>query len=144
MQAVQIHNGTFAVLERGEDFFSSVVSFCEAHDIHWAALHAIGALEDVEIGYYDLERREYVFRAEAGPFEVASMSGSISELDGEKPIVHAHAVLSRCDESLECIGGHLKKAVVAVTLEVVMWEVTQPLIRRYDNETGLNLINLNA
>lgn len=144
MQAVQIHNGTFAVLERGEDFFSSIVSYCEAHDIHWATLNAIGAFEDVEIGYYDLGKREYVFRKEAGPFEVASLHGNISEIDGERPLVHAHAVLSRCDESLECIAGHLRRAVVALTLEVVMWEVTQPLIRRYDNETGLNLINLHA
>lgn len=144
MQAVQIHNGTFAVLEKGEDFFPTIVQYCEAHDIHWATLQGIGALEDVEIGYYDLEKREYFFRKEAGPFEVASLSGTISEIEGERPIVHAHAVLSRCDESLECIGGHLRRATVAVTLEVSMWEVTQPLIRRPDEETGLNLINLHT
>lgn len=144
MQAVQIHNGTFAVLEKGEDFFSTVVRYCRKHDIHWATLHAIGAIEDVEIGYYDLPNRRYVFRREMGPFEVASMSGNISEIDGEEPSIHAHAVLSRCDESLECIGGHLRRAIVAVTLEVVMWEVTQPLIRRRDEEIGLNLITLNA
>lgn len=142
VQAVQIHNGTFVVLERGEEFISAISSYCEEHDIHWATLQGIGAVENVEIGYYDLENGEYVFRSEAGPFEVASMSGNISEIDDEKPVVHAHAVLSRCDESLECIGGHLKKAFVAVTLEVVMWEVTQPLIRRYDDETGLNLISI--
>ena len=48
----------------------------------------------------------------------------------------------RCDESLECIGGHLRRATVALTLEVAMWEITQPLIRRYDDETGLNTINV--
>jgi predicted DNA-binding protein with PD1-like motif len=123
-------------------FFSSISRYCETHDIHWATLHGIGAVEDIEIGYYDLEEREYVFRREMGPFEVASMDGNITEIDGEEPVVHAHAVLSRCDQNLECIGGHLRRAVVAVTLEIVMWEVTQPLIRRYDEETGLNLITV--
>lgn len=144
MQAVQIHNGTFVVLERGEEFFSSIVRYCREHDIHWATLQGIGAVEDIEIGYYDLANREYVFRREMGPFEVASLDGNITETDGEEPMLHVHAVLSRCDESLECLGGHLKRAVAAVTLEVVMWEVTQPLIRRTDEQTGLKLITLNS
>lgn len=141
MQAVQIHNGTFLVLERGEELFPTVTRYCEEHGIHWAQLQAIGAVEDVEIGYYDLDSRQYVFRQEAGPFEVASMDGNVAELDG-LPFIHAHAVLSRCDDTMECIGGHLRRATVALTLEVAMWEITQPLIRRYDDETGLNIINV--
>lgn len=139
VQAVQIHNGTFLILERGEELFATVKSFCEEHGIHWAQFQAIGAVEDVEIGYYDLPTREYVFREEVGPFEVSSMDGNITELNGA-PVMHAHASLSRCDETLETIGGHLRKATVAVTLELCMWEVTQPLIRRYDDDIGLDLI----
>ena len=142
MQAVQIHNGTFFVLERGEEMFSALGSYCEEHDIHWAQFQAIGALEDVEIGYYDLANREYVFRLEEGPFEVASMDGNVTEMLNEAPVIHAHAVLARADETLETIGGHLRSARVHLTLELAMWEVTQPLLRRLDDETGLNLINV--
>lgn len=109
--------------------------------MHWGSFSAIGALENVEIGYYDLAARQYVFRAEAGPFEVASLSGNISELD-LRPLIHAHGVLSRCDATLECLGGHIRRAQVAVTLEVCVWEVTQPLLREFDEDTGLNLINI--
>lgn len=142
MQAVQIHNGFFLVFRRGEDFIPTLTRFCEENEIHWGQFQAIGAVADVEVGYYDLESREYAFRSEEGPFEVASMDGNISESDEEKPVVHAHAVLSRCDETLECIGGHLRAATVALTLELCLWEVTQPLTRRFDDETGLNLINV--
>src|SRR5262249_36886026 len=107
MQATQIHNGFFLVFKRGESLFPLLTEFCRQNEIHWGLFQAIGALEDVEIGYYDLPNRRYVFRAEQGPFEVASMDGNISELN-EEPIVHAHAVLSRCDETLECVGGHLR------------------------------------
>ena len=141
MQSVQIHNGFFLVFERGDNFMPTLINFCELNDMHWGRFSAIGALEDVEIGYYDLPSRQYVFKREEGPFEVASMDGNISEMAGEKPVVHAHAVLSRCDDSLSSIGGHLRSARVALTLELCIWHVSQPLIRSRDEETGLNLIN---
>ena len=143
MKTVQIHNGYFLVFQRGEEFFSAMTSFCEQNDVHWANFSGIGAVENVEIGYYDLPNRRYVWRQEAGPFEVANMDGNIAEVE-EAPLIHAHGVLSRCDESLSCIGGHLRRLVVAVTLEVCLWEVTQPLLREYDDETGLNLISVSV
>ena len=142
MQAVQIHNGFFLVFERGEDLMPTLLRFCEENEVHWAQFQAIGTLEDVEIGYYDLPSRRYVFRSEDGPFEVASMDGNISEMENEEPVVHAHTVLSRCDETLECIGGHLRSERVALTLEICLWQVTQPLTRSRDDETGLDLINV--
>lgn len=141
MQAVQIHNGYFLVFERGEDFIPTLLRFCEESDVHWGQFQAIGAIENVEIGYYDFATRQYVFRAEEGTFEVASMDGNISEMENEEPVVHVHTVLSRCDESFETIGGHLRSARVALALELCLWQVTQPLIRRLDEETGLNLIS---
>ena len=143
MNAVQIHNGYFLVFERGEEVFAVLSAFCEQNDVHWAQFSGIGAVEDVEIGYYDLPNRQYVFRAEKGPFEVANMDGNVAEFN-EAPLIHAHAVLSRCDESLECVGGHLRKATVAVTLEVCMWVVTQPLLREFDDEIDLNLISISV
>lgn len=141
MQAVQIHNGFFLVFERGEEFMSALKAFCEQEEVHWAQFTGIGAMQDVEIGYYDLESKEYVFRMEEGPLEVASLTGNVSELN-EDAIIHAHAVLSRSDDSLACIGGHLRSAVVALTLEVALLHVTQPLLRGYDDDTGLNLLRL--
>jgi predicted DNA-binding protein with PD1-like motif len=143
MNAVQIRNGYFIVMERGEEVFSTLAAFCRQTDIHWAQFSGIGAVENVEIGYYDLPNRRYVFRQEAGPFEVANMDGNVAELN-EEPLIHAHGVLSRCDESLACIGGHFRSAVVALTLEICLWEVTQPLLRGFDEDTGLNLISISV
>lgn len=141
MQATQIHNGYFLVFSRGEELLSMLTRFCEEQEVHWGQFQAIGTVEDVEIGFYDIETEEYVFRREKGPFEIASMDGNVAELD-EQPLVHTHAVLSRCDESLACIGGHIRSAYAAVTIELCLWHVSQPLLRRYDDDTGLNLITL--
>ena|SRR5579864_6017931 len=142
MQSVQIHNGYFIVLSRGEELLGTLQRFCDENKVHWGQFQAIGAVENVEIGYYDLASRAYVFHFEEGIFEVASMDGNISEKEGEEPVVHAHAVLSRTDETLSCIGGHVRSATVALTLEICLWEVTQPLLRSFDEETGLNLLHV--
>lgn len=141
MQANQIAGGYFLVFERGEEVIETLTQFCEAQEVHWATFQAVGAVEDVVIGYYDLPNRQYVWREEKGPFEVAAMMGNVAELD-EGIIAHMHATLSACDESLSCIGGHIKSARVAVTLELSLWRVSQPLWRRFDEDTGLNLITL--
>lgn len=141
MQAVQIHNGFFLVFSHGEEFVSTLSFFCEREGMHWGQFQGIGGLEDVEIGYYDLAERQYVFRSERGPFVIASLSGNICEL-GERPVVHAHAALAISDETMRTIGGHLREARAAVTLEVCLWQVTQPLLRGFDEDTGLDLIRL--
>lgn len=143
MRSVQIHNGHFIVLSRGEEVITAIRDFCEEKDVHWAQITAIGAVEDVDIGYFDIESRQYVFKGEPGPFEVASMTGNVAEID-EGPFVHLHAVLSSADDSLSCIGGHIRFARVALTLEIHLLTVTQPLIRRFDPDTGLNLIDLQS
>ncbi len=142
MQAVQIHNGFFLVFKQGEELFTTLGQFCESQGVNWAQFQAIGTVEDVEIGYYDFPSREYIFRHEDGPLEVASLDGNVAEVD-EQPVIHMHGVLSRCDESLECIGGHLKSARIAYTLEMCLWFVSQPLMRSRDEDTGLNLITVN-
>src|SRR3989338_11008165 len=118
------------VLERGENVIETITKYCAEKGIASGVFTGIGAVERVKIGYYDLGKKEYFFRDEPGVFEVASMNGNVALVDpergsasdgaGGKPFIHAHAVLSRCDESLECIGAHIKKASVAVTLEVFL------------------------
>jgi Plants and Prokaryotes Conserved (PCC) domain len=59
-------------------------------------------------------------------------------LDEESQIFHAHVVLGKQDGST--CGGHLIEARVRPTLEVVVKESPDHLIRRFDRESGLALI----
>lgn len=134
-------NGFVLRLERGEELIATVTEFCSVRGIGSGVFQGIGAVERVQIGYYDLATREYFFRKESGIFEVASMQGNVALVEG-KPFVHAHAVLSRCDESLECIGAHIKEAYVAVTLEVFLTPLEVSIERTMDEEVGLKLLNI--
>ena len=128
-------------LDRGDNVIETITKYCAEKGITSGVFTGIGAVERVKIGYYDLEKREYFFRDEPGVFEVASMNGNVALVDG-KPFIHAHAVLSRCDETLECIGAHIKEAFVAVTLEVFLTETDIPLRREYDENIGLKLLQI--
>jgi len=141
MQVRDTGQGYVIRVERGEELITTLTGFCTRRGIQAAIFQGIGAVERVQIGYYDLEKREYFFRKENGIFEVASMQGNVALVD-EKPFIHAHAVLSRCDESLECIGAHIKEAFVAVTLEVFMTPLDTGISRVYDEAVGLKLLDI--
>lgn len=141
MNAAQTDKGHVVKLERGEELIATLTAYCAEQGIFNAVFQGIGAVERVRIGYYDLGKKEYFFRSEEGVFEVASMQGNVALVDGE-PFIHAHAVLSRCDESLECIGAHIKEAYVAVTLEIFMTVLDSSIERKLDENIGLKLLSL--
>ena len=141
MNHVSSDTGMLIKLERGEELIATLTGLCVEENIQNAVFSGIGAVERVKIGYYDLAKREYFFRSEPGVFEVASMQGNVALVDG-KPFIHAHAVLSRCDETLECIGAHIKEAYVAVTLEIFLAELDSAVERKLDETIGLKLLSV--
>lgn len=141
MKFKKTDHGYAIALARGEELIATLTKFCADNDIEGATFTGIGAVERVKIGYYDLPKRAYFFRDEPGVFEVASMQGNVALVE-RKPFIHAHAVLSRCDETCECIGAHIKEAYVAVTLEVFLTPLGVSLSRKLDDNIGLKLFDL--
>ena len=126
----------FIRLERGDDVHVSLAAAAEEHGVGGGWFTGIGAARDVELGYYDLERRDYDRTAIEGEVEITPATGSLGVLDG-KPFVHLHAVVS----DNRCIprAGHLFRAVTAATLEFVLIVGVRSIERTRDEETGLNL-----
>lgn len=143
MRIRDVESGFMIKLSRGEKVIASLVSFCESRAIRGGEFAAVGAVKNATLGYYSLAKREYFFKTFPEDMEVASMMGNIAMVEG-KPFPHAHAVLSRMDESLSCVGAHLKEAEVAVTLEIYLTPFPVPLSRAYDEETGLKLLSLES
>lgn len=141
MKVRDVETGFVIKLERGEKVLATLIDFCEKRGIKGGVLHAIGAVKNTEIGYYNLEKREYFFKLIPEDREVASMTGNIALVDG-KPFIHAHAVLSSMDDALSCIGAHIKEAEVAVTLEVYLTPFPVAFERKYDEDTGLKLLSI--
>ncbi|HKK73196.1 MAG TPA: PPC domain-containing DNA-binding protein [Candidatus Krumholzibacteria bacterium] len=121
-------------LSRGEDVPASITRALVEREVGHAWIQAIGAIEQVTIGAYDLERREYLREELQGGWEVLSINGNFGWADGE-PVLHAHAMLSDLQNHVR--GGHLFAAKVHVTLEVVAFTGAARLERGYEDAVGL-------
>lgn len=141
MKSKKTAQGIMIRLERGEAVIATLSAYCAETGIQNAVFTAIGAVKNTEIGYYGLEKREYFFKQITEDREVASMNGNVSLVDG-RPFVHAHAVLSACDESLSTVGGHIKECFVAVTLEVFLTPLDSTISRKQNDDVGLKLLDL--
>jgi uncharacterized protein len=131
---------TFALIfSTGDQVVAGLKAFAEEQ--HLAASHftAIGAFKEVTLGYFDWEKKDYLKIPVHVQVEVLSLVGDIAINNG-KPNIHVHAVLGKRDGTT--CGGHLIEAEVRPTLEVILTESPDHLIRRFDKESGLALISL--
>lgn len=126
------------VLAKGEPFMANLTEYCTQQNLKAAFFNAIGALEKVELGYYDLHRQSYLRKTfDEGDYELVSAHGNLT-LKGGVPYVHIHASFSGPD--FQVFGGHLFEAVVAVTAEVQVTPLDAYAIREPVKAIGLDLI----
>ena len=147
MKGKQIHQDsgerTFAVVfDPGDEVVSNLLDFAQGHRLKAARFTAIGAFSDVTLGYWNIERKEYRHINVPEQVEVLSLIGNIVESGDTPPApkLHAHVVVGKADGSAH--GGHLLRAKVRPTLEVVLIESPKHLSRYSDPESGLALLKL--
>ena len=129
------------VFDKGDEPVDGIAAFAREQQLEAGHFTGIGAFSDLVVGYFDRERRDYERIAIREQVEVLSLVGDIA-IEGEEVRVHAHVVVGKPDGSAH--GGHLLEAHVWPTLEVVLAQTPEPLRKRFDPETGLALINLDA
>lgn len=126
------------VLETGDELPGELLGFAAEAALSAASFVAIGAFQQATLGFFDLEKKEYLEIPVDEQSEVLSLAGNVTLHDGE-PKVHAHVVLGLRDGSTR--GGHLLHAVVRPTLEISLRETPSVVRRRIDEATGLPLID---
>ena len=139
MKFTKSSNSFVIRLVKGEEIVEALVNFCSQNAVKSGYFWAIGAVDSAKIGFYDLNKKEFNFKKFNAPYEIASLIGNISQVDGG-PFLHIHTILS--DENFTCIGGHLEEAVVGATCEVYLIDLGMKIERKYDKEIGLKLLDL--
>lgn len=135
----QIDEAYLVRFHRGEVLPDALVSLAEELDWKSGAFSAIGAVENLTLGYFDLDHKIYVKFPVEGVSEVLALNGNLSILN-DKPFWHLHAIVG--DHNGNVRGGHLIHLEVAITLECWIWP-SQTLVERVpDPLTGLNLLKL--
>lgn len=124
-----------ARMETGADWREEIETLAEEQEVDAGFFHAVGAVQDAEILFYDQREKEYDSVLFEEPLEVAACMGSISWQDAER-FAHTHAVLSR--PSGQAVAGYLDSATVFAG-ECYLREFEGELIREEDDMTGLDL-----
>lgn len=138
MKVIARKDGLYVLrFDAGEEVLAGLGLFAKDEGLHGAHFTAIGAAGELVLSYYDLDAKQYEDHALAEEVEVVGITGNIAWME-HAPVVHAHGVFSRRD--LSTLGGHVKRLVVSATVEVHIYATGVPLLRGYDDVTGLNLL----
>jgi uncharacterized protein len=133
---------TFALIfEKNDEVIGSLRKFAAEHRMMSCHFTGIGAFSDVVLGFFDRANNDYKRIVVNEQVEVLSLIGDITFQD-DVPRIHAHVVVGKADGTAH--GGHLIEGHVFPTLEMILIESPKYLQRRFDNETGLSLIDLDA
>lgn len=145
MESTLIHQDAYGqrtfvvILHTGDEVIECLMIISRKQNLSACQITAIGAFREALLGYFDIDKKDYRPIPAKEQVEVLVMAGDIT-LSDNKPEIHAHVVVGRKDGSAK--GGHLLKAYVRPTLEIILTESPAHLYRKYDEEAGVALIKI--
>jgi len=134
MQSRKEKDGYWLILSRGEEIKSAIEKWAKEEGVDGAMVFGIGAVEDAELGYLNIETKKYESRKFPGSHELLSFLGNINA-EG----LHAHLSMTKGDFVVR--GGHLMSAKISVVGEFFVLQ-TSPLAKIPLPEFGLRKIDL--
>ena len=139
MKFKKIKDTYFIRLDRGENLIETLKQFCTKQKIKCSYFFGIGALGEAELAHYIVENKKYTSKTYKQPLEIVNMNGNITTMNKEV-YLHCHITLS--DEKMKAIAGHLKEGIISATCELILVKLNATINRKYDDFTGLNLLNI--
>ena len=129
-----------ARIDKGEEIREKVKEIAVKENIKLASISALGAVNDFTVGVFKTDEKKYYSNSFQGYFEITSLTGTINTMNGE---FYTHIHMSAGNEKGEVFGGHLNRAVVSATCEMVITIIDGSVDRYFDEEIGLNLFKFN-
>lgn len=125
-----------ARMDKGEEILTKLQEICEKEQIRLASVSALGAVGEFTVGLFDTVKKQYQSASMTGDFEIVSLTGTVNTMGGA---YYAHIHMSAGDREYHVFGGHLNRAVVSGTCEMVIQIINGTVDRVYDKEVGLNV-----
>ena len=136
MEYRRFENTIIARIDKGEEILDKVKEIALKENIKLASVQALGAISQFTVGVFKTDEKKYLANEFEGAFEIVSLTGTINTMDGE---FYAHLHMSAGDEKGQVFGGHLNRARVSATCEMVITVIPGIVDRKYSEEIGLNL-----
>ena len=115
MEYKRFGNKIIVRIDKDEEILEQVKELALKENIRLAAVQALGATNSFTVGVYNVAEKKYY-----GAF-------------------YTHLHMSAGNDKGEVFGGHLNRAVVSATCEMVVDVLDGTVDRQYDPVTGLNL-----
>ena len=125
-----------ARIDRGEEILEQVREIALKEKIRLASVSALGAVGEFTVGVFKTGEKQYYANEFRGDFEIVSLTGTINTMKDE---FYAHLHMSAGNEKGEVFGGHLNRAEVSATCEMVITVLDGRVDREFSEEIGLNL-----
>lgn len=126
-------------IDRGEEILEQVRALALAENIKLASISALGATNEFTVGVFNTSEKKYYSNEFSGAFEIVSLTGTISTMNGE---FYAHLHMSAGNDAGEVFGGHLNRAMISATCEMTVTVIDGEVDRYNDDDVGLNLFAL--
>lgn len=125
-------------LEPKEEICKSLVALAEAEHITLAEISGLGAVNDFTVGAFNTVTKQYLSNTFKGIYEILSLTGTLTTKEG-KPYLHVHFAAG--DEQGYVVGGHLNRATISATAEIIVRTIEGRVERQFNDEIGLNLVS---
>ena len=140
MEYKRFNNEIIIRIGKGEEILEKIKEVALNEDIKLATVNAIGATNDFTVGVFKTDEKKYYANSFKGDFEIVSLSGTINTMNNE---FYTHIHMSAGNDKGEVYGGHLNKAIVSATCEMVIHVIDGKVDRYFDEDIGLNLFKFN-
>ena len=136
MEYKRFNNTVIARIDKGEEILEKIKEIALKENIKLASVRALGATNDFTVGVYKIDEKKYYSNEFKGNYEIVSLTGTINTMN-DKFYTHIH--MSAGNDKGEVFGGHLNRAVVSATCEMIIEIIDGRVNRYFDEEIGLNL-----
>ena len=136
MEYRKFNNTIVARIDKGEEILEKIKEITLKENIKLANINALGATNDFTVGVFKVDEKKYYSNTFKGNFEIVSLTGTINTMNGE---FYSHLHMSAGDCEGKVFGGHLNKAIISATCEMVINIIDGKVDRYHDDEIGLNL-----
>ncbi len=141
MNYKKIDDKIFISIDKGELVNQKLLEVAQKENLNSGWINGLGAISNIEIGYWDIEKKVYVKQKFDNHYELLSLIGNVSLVDNE-PFIHTH--ISFSDTDFKVFGGHLFDTKVIAAAEFCIFTSDYYLHRKLNCDIGLSLWNIGS